>query len=119
MFPVICDLTLYFIGDSIMSIGEYTRKYVEPALNHGPSGDGCSAGDPLAVHAAQDGIHLGDINLPPEQFAADSPLEGSGFELTVPQRSSSNRGPRVLRRSRTSSARPAHTLAPEATAGRR
>ena len=34
----------------------------------------------------------------------DSPLEGSGFELTVPQRSSSNRGPRVLRRSRTSSA---------------
>jgi hypothetical protein len=28
----------------------------------------------------------------------DSPLEGSGFELTVPHRSSSNRGPRVLRR---------------------
>jgi hypothetical protein len=32
------------------------------------------------------------------EFAADSPLEGSGFELTVPQRSSSNRGPRLLRR---------------------
>ena len=38
------------------------------------------------------------------EFAEDSSLEGRGFELTVPQRSSSNRGPRVLRRSRTSSA---------------